>query len=479
MSGFTAASYEKDRDDVSHNMSLSRGRGRFRPLLDLAVKLNSAFLMAHDLDEILKAVLVGVTVGEGLGFNRAFLFQLDTEKKYMEGNLAIGPASPEDAGRIWSEISKKQLSLFEILDNVRGTFYDGVHPLNQLVRQIKIPLSEKDHIMVRAVNERHAFWVGGKSENGSVAPEDLVEILGTGEFAVAPLFVQEDAYGVILADNFVTGQPIDQGDVEALQLFAGLASIAVGKTRMCEMLDKRVQALRTLNEEVERNKDQLVDAERYAALGRMADQLLHEIRNPLSTIGGMAKILKRKLKDSELTDYVETMVKESERVEKTLTVLFDFAKVPELNLEPVRVCDLIKASLALLQSELDRHNITLDVHFPDLEPVLFLDPIYIQQAFLNILKNAVEAMPEGGLLTVSMSTPGRNVEIQITDTGLGMARGHLNKADEPFFTTKTHGLGLGLSLAKRVIESHGGCMCLTRNKLGGTNVRIILPGVNA
>lgn len=479
MSGFVAASYKKGRDDVSHDMSLSRGRGRFQPLLDLAVKLNSAFLMTNDLDEILKAVLVGVTVEEGLGFNRAFLFQLNTEKKYMEGKLAIGPASPEDASRIWSEISKKQLSLFEILNDVRETFYDKTHPLNQLVRQIKVPLSEKDHILVRAVNERSTFWVGDKSGNGSVAPEDLVKILGAGEFAVAPLFVQEDVYGVILADNFVTRQSIDQGDVDALQLFAGLASMAVGKTRMCEILEERIQALRTLNEEVELNKDQLVDVERYAALGRMADQLLHEIRNPLSTIGGMAKILKRKLKDSELNNYVETIVKESERLEKTLTVLFDFTKVPELNPEPVRVCDLIKASLALLKSELDRHNITLNVHFPDLEPMLYLDRIHIQQAFLNILKNAVEAMPEGGTLTVSVSTLERSVEIQITDTGLGMARGHMNRAYEPFFTTKIQGLGLGLSLAKRAIELHGGFMCLTRNKLGGTNVSITLSGVSA
>ena len=479
MSELIATSNEKDRDNVSYDISSPRSHGRFRPLLDLAVKLNSAFLMAHDLDEILKAVLVGVTVGEGLGFNRAFLFQLDTEKKYMQGKLAIGPANHEDAGRIWAEISKKQLSLFEILDDVKETFYDVAHPLNKLIRQIKVPLSEKDHILVRAVTKKSAYWVGGKSENGSVAPKDLLEVLGASEFAVAPLFAQEDAYGVILADNFVTGRPLDQGDVDALQLFAGLASIAVGKTRMCEMLEERIQALRTLNDEVERNKDQLVEAERYAALGRMADQLLHEIRNPLSTIGGMARILKRKLKDSELNNYAEIMIKESERVEKTLTTIFDFAKVPELNQELVRVCDLIKASLALLNSELDRHNITLNVHFPDLEPVLFLDRIYIQQAFLSIMKNAVEAMPEGGLLTVSVSIHERNVEIQITDTGLGMARGHLNRADEPFFTTKTHGLGLGLSLAKRVIELHGGFMCLTRNELGGTNASISLSDVSA
>ncbi|MEA3386369.1 MAG: HAMP domain-containing sensor histidine kinase, partial [Thermodesulfobacteriota bacterium] len=182
--------------------------------------------------------------------------------------------------------------------------------------------------------------------------------------------------------------------------------------------------------------------------------------------------------DSELINYAKTMVRESERVEKTLTAIFDFAKIPELNPEPVRVCDLIKASLALLHSELDRHNITLNVDFPDLEPVLFLDRIYIQQAFLSILKNAVEAMPDGGTLTVSVSVHEGDVEIQVTDTGFGMAKGHLNKADEPFFTTKTHGLGLGLSLAKRVIELHDGFMCLTKNKLGGTNVGITLPSVS-
>ena len=480
MSEFSATSYEKGGDDVSCGMNLPRSRGSFRPLLDLAVKLNSAFLMANDLDEILQAVLVGVTAGEGLGFNRAFLFQLDTEKGYMEGKLAIGPASCEDARRIWEEISEKRLSLFEILDDVKGTFYDMSHPLNQLVRRIKVLLSAKDHVMVRAVTEKSAFWVGGKSRNGSVAPEDLVEMLGTAEFAVAPLFDQEEAYGVILADNFVTGRPIDQVDVDALQLFAGLASIAVGKTRMCEMLEERVRALRILNDEVERNKDQLVEAERYAALGKMSDQLLHEIRNPLAIIGGMAKILERKLKDSELTDYAKTMVRESGRVEKILTVLFDFAKVPELNPEPVRLCDLMKASLALLHSELDRHDIKLNVDFPDLEPVLYLDRIHIQQAFLNILKNAVEAMPEGGMLTVSVSRPEkRSVDIQITDTGLGMAKGHLNRAYEPFFTTKTQGLGLGLSLAKRAIELHGGFMCLAGNRLGGTDVSISLPGMSA
>jgi signal transduction histidine kinase len=471
----TTSYYRGDGDSFFDNVCSPLSRPRLRPLLDLAIKLNSAFLMAHDLDEILQAVLVGVTAGEGLGFNRAFLFQLNVEKDYVEGKLAIGPSSPEDARRIWEEISKKQLSLFEILNNIKETFYDDSLPLNKLVKQIKVPLSEKENILVKALNNKRAFWVGGDNGNGSI---DLLRIFNTNEFAVAPLFAHNDAYGVIVADNFVTGRPIGDGDVDVLQLFAGFASLAVNKTWMCHLLEQKIETLNMLNYEIERNKDQLIEVERYSALGRMADQLLHEIRNPLSIIGGMSRTLEKKSKNPELRNYLDIIVRESERIEKILTAIFDFAKTPELKTEPVRLCDLIKTSLALLQSELNNSGIKSNTDFPDDDLVLYLDRIYIQQAFLSILKNAIEAMPEGGMLKVAVSKVKKSsIEIEISDTGLGMAQGYLNKAHEPFFTTKIHSIGLGLSLAKRTIELHGGFLCLNKNDFGGTDVIIRLPVV--
>ena len=475
ISGSIIAPSDKERDNVFCRMDLSRGYSRVRPLLDLAEKLNVAFLKARDLDEILQAVLVGISMKEGLGFNRAFLIWLDSEKQCLQGELAIGPLTPEDAHQIWTEISRKRPSLFDILDNVRDTFYDDSYPLNQFVRQIRVPLSAKDHILVQSVTEKRAFLIRSKDNTDLAASQNLLQILDTDEFVIVPLFTQEEAYGVIIADNFITGSRIEQEDVDALQLFACFASIAISRVRMCKLLKERIEALKTLNEEVEHNKDLLVEAERYAALGRMADQLAHEIRNPLSIIGGMAKILERKIKGPELICYVDTIVKQSRRLEKTLGEILDFNQVPELRLEQVRLYDLMKTSLALFQPELDRHNIGLQTHFPGPDPILYVDLIYIRRAFLGILKNAVDAMPEGGSLIVSVSISEENVEVRIIDTGFGMARRHLSKAGEPFFTTKIHGLGLGLNLAKRSVELHGGALCLARNRLGGITVTVTLP----
>ncbi|HID97138.1 MAG TPA: sensor histidine kinase [Thermodesulfobacteriaceae bacterium] len=445
-----------------------KNSGSIRLLLDLAFKLNSAFLQAVDLDDILKAVLVGVTAGEGLGFNRAFLITMDECRKCMQGQLAIGPASHEDAGRIWGEIAERHLSLFEILDGVKDVFADDAHPINKLVRRVCIPLSDIGHPLVRAVTENRALLVDGA--------DGLGDVLGAKCFAVAPLLSSGQPYGVILADNYFNGLAISQEDVNALHLFAGLASVAIGKTRMCEVLEERIHELRCLNEKVERDKNHLVAVERFAALGRMADQLIHEMRNPLSVIGGVAKIIAKKVENRGIKSHAQTIIKHSERIETILDEVFDFAHVPStMSLEPVDVGELLDASRALFQLELERHNIAWRDYLPDPAPVLQLDRIYFQQALMNILKNAVEAMPEGGLLIVSAVDTERALEIRVMDTGLGMARGHLSKADEPFFTTKVHGMGLGLSMAKRAVEMHKGLLTLIRNRFGGTTVNIVLP----
>jgi signal transduction histidine kinase len=469
-----AVTHGYDRDALTQQVDLLRGYSRMRLLLDLSVKLNTAFLRAQDLDEIIQAVLVGVTAGEGLGFNRAFLIRLDPEGRCLEGAMAVGPSDATEAHRIWAEISQNNLSLFEILDGIRVGFHDETQPLNQLARKIVVPLQAGDHPLVRAMNERRPVWVGGGGVDGPI-PAGLKELLRVDEFVAVPLATDEEDFGIILADNFVSRTPINQEDLDALRLFAGLASIAVGKTRMCERLDERICQLRGLNEEVESNKDLLVEVERYAAMGRMADQLLHEIRNPLSILGGMARILKRRLKESELCGYADVIVQQSERLEQTLAGLFTFVHSPTLDRAPVKLYHLIRVALALVRSDLNKQGIECHINLPEPEPELSLDHIRVQQAFLNILKNAVEAMPSGGLLTVSVACLDTFIEMQVADTGLGIAKGHLSRADEPFFTTKSRGIGLGLSTAKQIFALHGGTLSLTRNRLGGTTVIITLP----
>ncbi len=464
--------YSKEICDQACSVKLELGQDRMRLLFNLASKLNQAFLRAQDLDDILHAVLVGVTAGEGLGFNRAFLIRLEQDEQALVGRFALGPSDSEEASRIWATISANGLTLFQILEDVRSNLSDKTHPLNKLARQIRIPLSWQSHVLVRALNERKTVLYNG---GGDADARGLEDLLGVQEFAVAPLASEDQAFGIIMADNFVTKCPIGQEDLEALQLFAGFASMAVSKTRMCEDLEEKIQQLKSLNEELERNRDLLVQAERYAAVGRMADQLLHEIRNPVSSIGGMARILKKKLDDPDLATYVDTIVEQSARLENALGAVFDFAYAPELHPEQVRLYQLIQSTVGLIKGELQRQGIEWYLHLPNHEPVLSVDRIQLQQALLNILKNAVEAMPEGGLLIVSVIMGEESVEIRVADTGLGMARGHLTKAHEPFFTTKLQAMGLGLSLAKRIFELHGGTLAVKRNKFGGTNIVLTLP----
>lgn len=449
-----------------------------RNLQEILARLNAAFLDANDIEEILCTVLVGITAGEGFGFNRAILFRLDQVREELAGAFAIGPASREDAYGIWSNISSLGCNLADIIEaNVR-TGLDPSRPLNRLVRGVKIPLSSRDHVFVQALDQRRVIGVAsGTDQAEGLGIGYLKSILGLDEFVVVPLYAGLDRFGVILADNFVTMRPVTHEDVEALQIFASLASIAICKTRMCGELGERLCALKRLHEEIEGKQDVLVKTEQFAAVGRMSDQLLHEIRNPLSSIGGIANILRKKLVDPELKAHAELIVNEVRRIETVLNELFGFIQLPlsSLNVSRVVLYDLIDAALLLMQGELDRHGITRHVHMLQKGLALDIDPVLFQQAMLHVFRNAIEAMPEGGLLAVSVTQLREAVQIQISDTGLGIAKGHLHRADEPFFTTKTRGMGLGLSYARQVIDLHGGSFCLSRNRYGGTTVTFTLP----
>ena len=443
-------------------------------LRDLAVKLNVAFARTQDLEEVLLAVLVGITSGDGLGFNRACLVKADSTSHCLMGICGLGPADQEEAFQIWNEITSNQLNIFDILESLRDGFYKSPHPSNELARKIRVSLADYNHVLVRSIKERRAMVLDKTCHEPGA--HELLSLLKTDQLAVAPLVGDEkDPFGVIIADNFVSQRPITSEDLQVVELFAEFASLAVNKAKMMEALEKQVQELNELNKELEEKKHMLVQVEKQAALGQMADQLVHSIRNPVTTIGGTARYLYNKLEESTLREKAGILIHECRRLEKVLRQMEDFSVDIALSQEVVSITPLVIRSLALLRNEMEAYGIKLTTLLPEDELMVSADRLKLQEAVVNILKNSVEAMPEGGLLTVSVARKDGNVEIKIVDTGLGMARAHLHRADQPFFTTKSQSMGLGLSLAKRAIEKHGGSLILSRNKVGGTAVTITLP----
>jgi signal transduction histidine kinase/DNA-binding response OmpR family regulator len=461
-------------DNRKYQADLENAYFRIQLLHQLTLKMNTAYLSTVELDEILRAILVGITAEEGLGLNRAFLLMFDEKDEVLEGRMAIGTTCREEAGHVWAEMREKQLDFFDIVKNIKASCDSRDIEVNRIVKGINIPVSDREHVLIRAALERISINVVNGQASVMVAPE-LIRLLGEDTFVVVPLYSPGRSLGVIIADNFVTRRPISANLVSTLGLFASQASLAIEHSRLYMHLQKQIGELKDLTVELDKNKDLLVEAERYSALGQMAAQLVHAIRNPITTIGGAARMLSKKVTDETWLKFLHMMVKETARVESTLEDLFDFVKQVDFEKERTALYPLIRKTLMLVQPRMVKQHITWKLDLPEPERVFDMDARQIRQMLLHLVKNAVEAMPDGGNLAISYAEENGWGLIIITDTGMGMAEDSMERAKDPFFTTKTYGTGLGLTMVERIVAAHGGQFSLRTREGGGMEATVRLP----
>ena len=457
-----------------YQTELENANFRIQLMHQLSLKMNSVYLNTVELDEILQAILVGITADEGLRFNRAFLAMVDFEAQMLRGRLAIGPGCREEAGKVWGELQQKGLDFFGIVNEAKMCRIGNEDlGLNRLIKGLQIPLSDTDHILIRAALTRKSIKATGGRANGYDL-SGMAEFLGTDDFVVVPLYSPHRSLGVIIADNFITRQEISEGQVSALELFSSQASLVIEHTHLYLDQQKTIGKLEALNYELDKNKDMLIEAERYSALGHMASQMLHTLRNPITSIGGVARIMAKKAQDEQLSQYADLVFKEAGRLESTLVDLFEFVTQTEIHPEPTRFFSLLHKVLLLMQADTDKRHIVVEVTFPDPELSLDLDPKQISKMLVHLVKNAVEAMPDGGHLTIQVLREGGWLKVVISDTGKGIDEEQLRRAREPFYTTKSYGTGMGLAMVDRIVTAHKGHFVLTR-KDGGTEVVVSLP----
>jgi len=213
----------------------------------------------------------------------------------------------------------------------------------------------------------------------------------------------------------------------------------------------------------------------FATIGELAAGLAHELRNPLAGIGGVLRVLAGQLRLEDTTRGLLADVQaQVARMDKTLTDLLEHAHPAAPTMIGLDVNELLEQSLRFLP----RSTIEIVRQFDDSLPPLRADPGLLHQAFLNILVNARQAMPQGGRLTLRTQldeTDGRTVRVLISDTGAGIAPEHLGRVFEAFFTTKSRGTGLGLAIAARAVEQHGGRIEVASGSGRGTTFTIALP----
>lgn len=217
-------------------------------------------------------------------------------------------------------------------------------------------------------------------------------------------------------------------------------------------------------------------SERLASLGRLASGVAHEVRNPLSAIKGFAQYFRDKFQTgSEDRGYADIMIQETERLNRVIDGLLDFARPRELDAGPHPLSQILERPLQLIRSDLDRKGITLTASMP--EVLVRADPDQMTQALLNLFLNSIDAMGQGGELLVAATTrpeEGR-VEIRITDSGTGISQEDLSRIFDPFFSTKKKGTGLGLAITAKIIEAHRGDISVESRQGKGTTFKIYLP----
>ena len=236
-------------------------------------------------------------------------------------------------------------------------------------------------------------------------------------------------------------------------------------------------AFNQMTRDLRDSRNELISAERLATAGKMAASFAHEIRNPLSSMRMLAQMLMRKqdLPESKQKQSMQYILEEIERIDVIVKGFMDFAHPAVLDSAPHNLNQVLQEVLDLMEANLNHHQISLIKKFaPDLPPIS-LDRDKLKQAFMNIVLNAMDAMPEGGILEILTLRGSDKVRIDVVDTGVGIPPEDLNRLFEPFFTTKSQGTGLGLANAKRVLEQHGGDI-RSKNVVGqGTTMSLWLP----
>ncbi|WP_437482330.1 ATP-binding protein [Sorangium sp. So ce1014] len=245
---------------------------------------------------------------------------------------------------------------------------------------------------------------------------------------------------------------------------------------------------------IRRARAELVNAERLAAIGKMAAHVTHEIRNPLSSIGLNLELLEEEVArasaaetpDAELrpvmkesAQLVAAIRAEVDRLSRIAEQYLSVARRPRPRLVPERVDDLVQELVAFVRPELDRAGIAVRVEVEEEGPEILLDESQLRQALLNLLRNAREAMPKGGEIVVSVSFSSGAATIAVDDMGPGVPEELRASIFDPFFTTKQRGTGLGLAVTRDIIEAHGGTISCEPREAGGTRFRIVLPAGGA
>jgi signal transduction histidine kinase len=292
----------------------------------------------------------------------------------------------------------------------------------------------------------------------------------TKSIIAVPIHNRGRIIGVLEVLNKRGIRSFDSNDLEMLTIVANQIGIAIENAKLYFRLKEKFALTES---ELKKSQEKLIQSERLAALGELSKGVAHAVRNPVMSIGGFAKRIRKKLPlDSSAQTYIDLILSETERLEKIAEDVREYTSMPDPQCKQVRISKLLQRVLKDWKQINSSEDISIDVKQTSEDPLVFVDIDLMSKAVIHLLRNAQDAMSKGGVIFLSTSWEDKWLSISIRDSGIGIAAEDLPLVFDPFFTKKSYGAGLGLTTVHRIVSGHRGEVKIFSNYGARTEVKI-------
>lgn len=439
-------------------------------------ELGSVLQSSVDLEEVLSVALTAITAGKGFGMNRAFLLLCDRETGILKGYLGIGPRNLEEASQVWNEIVQNDMDLQTLSQNFRLNKLSSERAkFHDVLEQLTIPLANKNHIVIKALDGRHPIVVQDAFQHPDVPPE-LARLLGVDTFLLMPLITRNRRIGMIIADNCITHRSITEEDMRSLETFGFPVAFAIERASLYDNLQVELNRVTEAGKKLKEQQELIVRMENMALVGRITSSIAHSVRNPLMIIGGFARSM---LKNCPASDpkrsFIESIVAETQQLEGVLDEILNYSD----SLYPTRdfwdVNQLIEATLRDTADTLTSLGYATG-YSPghDLSPV-FIDFKQLSYCLRTLLQNDISGISSDLSIAISSQSGEGCVIIRIEDYSRHISQAELDHLLVPFSETRDLGAGLGLALCKTMLEKQSIPFVALADEQSGIHYTITLP----
>lgn len=452
--------------------------------LNTLYDISNVLLERSKTEDILFLLLTVTTIGDVFAFNRAFAFLYDKEFNVFRGRMCVAPKDGQDANNIWSSMqTRDKYGLREkLLLTLGEKSFQSSWDLNQRFLNIVIPNNNNCELFSRVYSTNSSINIT-KVENNILVEQlkKYTDIFGEYPFSVIPIANATNCIGMIVVDNPYNRKPIPDDDLDYLRMFGRQAAVALEYSALYNDIEKNNAALKIAQKS-------LLDAQHLALIGEMSSSIAHNLRNFIVPIAGFANRLIKISTDEKVKDYAEIIANEVDKLEIYIRKNLSFAKSIKLEPENINVDTLLESLSILAKEHIKKRekNIKFFTNRATKNETVYWDYERINEALLDLIVNATDAIENEtkdenySFISVTIadnSYAESMIDIIVENTDSYIEPEIMDRIFAPFFTTKSHGVGIGLPTCKRIIEAHGGSMMIKsiKNDFSVTAFFITIP----